>query len=77
MAWNGEYSVSHLSESCICIFRIVPGGRDVFANVIRVSTPNNFEACQTALAAGMGLFHGMLLRRKTSGQLPVVIVYLF
>ena len=55
--------------------RIVPGGRDVFANVIKVSTPNNFEACQTALAAGMGLFHGMLLRRMTSGQLPVVIVY--
>ena len=43
----------------------------MFANVIRVSTPNNYEACQIALAASM------LLRRKMSDQLPVVRVVLF
>lgn len=55
-------------------FSVVPGGRDVFADVIRVSTPNNFFPCQLALAAGIGLFHGILLRRVTGGQLPVVIL---
>ena len=56
---------------------IVPGGRDVFAEVIRVSTPNNFFPCQLALAASIGLFHGILLRRVTGGQLPVVILSMF
>ena len=45
----------------------------MFAEVIRVSTPNNFFPCQLALAASIGLFHGILLRRVTGGQLPVVI----
>ena len=51
---------------------MAPGGREVFADVIRVSTPSNFFACQVALAGSFGLFHGMLLRKVTSGQLPVV-----
>ena len=45
----------------------------MFAEVIRVSTPNNFFPCQLALAASIGLFHGILLRRVTGGQFPVVI----
>ena len=44
----------------------------MFAEVIRVSTPNNFFPCQLALAASIGLFHGILLRRVTGGRLPVV-----
>ena len=57
------------------IHSFVPGGREVFADVIRVSTPNNFYACNLSIAAGFGLFHGLLLRRQTSGQLPVVSFY--
>ena len=55
------------------IFSVVPGGRDVFAQVIRVATPDNFYACLLSLAASFGLFHGKLLRRVTAGQLPVVM----
>ena len=51
---------------------LLPGGRATFEKVIRVSTPDNFYPCQLALAAGFGLFHGILLRKLTSGQLPVV-----
>ena len=40
--------------------------------MIRVATPNNFFACLLALASSMGMFHGILLRRVTGGQLPVV-----
>ena len=58
---------------CICI-SVPQGGRDIFAEVTRVSTPNNFYACQLSLAAGFGMFHGMLLRRVTAGQLPVVSI---
>lgn len=49
------------------------GGRDVFSNIIKVSTPgDNFYACQLALGAGFTLFHGTLVRSVTCGQLPVV-----
>ena len=51
----------------------MPGGREVFAEVIRVATPNNFYPCLLSLASSFGLFHGQLLRRVTAGQLPVVI----
>ena len=54
------------------ICSVKPGGREVFADVIRVATPNNFFACLLALASSMGLFHGILLRKVTGGQLPVV-----
>jgi hypothetical protein len=50
----------------------VPGGRSVLAEVIRVSTPDNFYPCQLAIAGGFGLFHGLLVRKVTAGQLPVV-----
>ena len=55
----------------------MPGGRDVFAEVIRVAPPSNFYPSQLALAAGFALFHGQLLRKITGGQLPVVILLLF
>ena len=49
------------------------GGRDIFADIIRVSSPgDNFYACQLALGAGFALFHGILVRNVTCGQLPVV-----
>ena len=51
---------------------LVPGGRATFAKVIRVSTPDNFYPWRLALAAGFRLFHAILLRKLTSGQLPVV-----
>ena len=52
-----------------------PASREVFADVIRVSTPgSNFYSCQLALAGGMALFHGRMVRKVTSGQLPVVRV---
>ena len=54
---------------------MVPGGRDVLAKVIRVAPPNNFYPSQLALAAGFALFHGQLVRKITSGQLPVVILH--
>ena len=49
----------------------------MFAEVIRVSTPNNFSPCQLALAASIGLFHGILLRRVTGGHLPLVSISMF
>ena len=51
---------------------MAPGGRDVFAKVIRVAPPNNFYPALVALAAGFALFHGQRVRQITSGQLPVV-----
>ena len=60
--------ISTFSPSC----RILPGGREVLAQVIRVATPNNFYPCLLSLAAGFGLFHGQLLRSVTGVQLPVV-----
>ena len=50
-----------------------PGSRDLFANVIKVSTPNNFFACNLAFAAGIGQFHGMRMRDLSGGQFPVVV----
>jgi hypothetical protein len=55
--------------------RVVPGGRDVFAKVIRVSTPDNFYPCVLALASSFALFHGQRLRKLTAGQLPVVKIH--
>ena len=55
------------------VLSVVPGGRDVFAKVIRVAPPSNFYPSQLALAAGFAFFHGQLLRKITGGQLPVVI----
>ena len=56
----------------ILLFSVAPDGREVFAEVIRVSTPSNFFPCQVALAASFGLFHGAALRKVTFGQLPVL-----
>ena len=56
---------------------VVPGGRDVLAQVIRVATPNNFYPCMLSLAASFGLFHGQFLRKSTSGQLPAVFCNAF
>ena len=39
---------------------------------MEVYTLFNFYPCQLALAAGSGLFHGMLLQRRMTGQLPAV-----
>ena len=49
------------------------GSRDLYANLIKVSTPDNFYACNLAFATGIGQFHGMRLRDLTGGQLPVVV----
>ena len=65
--------ITFLILSC----RVLPGGREIFADVIRVSTPNNFYPCLLSLAAGVGLFHGQFLRFATAGQLPVVSVIVF
>ena len=61
--------------SFILSLRVLPGGREIFAEVIRVATPNNFYPCLLCLAAGIGLFHGQYLRYSTAGQLPVVSVF--
>ena len=64
----------NLSSLCLnfFFFSVTPGGRNVYADIIRVYTPSNFFACNLALAASFGLFHGTALRRVTSGQLPVL-----
>ena len=54
-------------------FRVKPGPRDLFANLIKISTPSNFHASNLALSTGMGQFHGKRLRSRTGGQLPVVV----
>lgn len=52
---------------------MTPGGRRVFADIIRVSTPgDNFYPCNYGLAAGMVLALGKIARGVTEGQLPVV-----
>ena len=52
---------------------MTPGGRNVFADIIRVSTPgDNFYPCNYGLAAGMVLALGKIARGVTEGQLPVV-----
>ena len=59
-------------------FSLKRGGRDVFASVIRVSTPgDNFYSCQLSLAGSFVLFHGHMVRKVvTCGQLPAVcLVY--
>ena len=61
----------------IIFIRVIQGGRSVFAEVIRVSTPNNFYACQLSLAASFALCHGIRLRRVTAGQLPVVSIWIY
>jgi hypothetical protein len=52
---------------------VKPGSRDLFANLIKVATPNNFYPCSLALASGIGQFHGLKLRFLTGGQCPVVV----
>ena len=50
-----------------------PGARDLFVNLIKVATPNNYYACHFGLAAGVCQFHGQRLRALTGGQCPVVV----
>ena len=50
-----------------------PGSRDLYANLIKISTPNNFYPCNLALAAGIGQFHGIRLRYLTGGQCPIIV----
>ena len=66
-----ELRYSHLKYFILC--RVKPGPRDLYANLIKVSTPNNFYPCNLALAIGIGQFHGMRLRHITGGQCPVVV----
>ena len=49
------------------------GGRMVMADIIRVATPFNINPCLLAISAAIGLFHGMHMRKVTSGQAPLVI----
>ena len=65
--------ISKITFTILTIPRVKPGARDLYANVLKVATPNNFYACNLALAAGMGQFHGMKLRSLTGGQCPVVV----
>ena len=54
-------------------FSLKQGGRDVMANILRVLTPGeNMYPCSLGIGGGIGLFHGFIIRSKTSGQLPVV-----
>lgn len=54
-------------------FSMKRGGRDIFSDVVRVSTPgDNFYPCQLSLAGGFVLFHGLIVRKITCGQLPAV-----
>ena len=50
-----------------------PGPRDLYANLIMVSTPDNFYGCNLAYTSGIGQFHGLRLRSRTGGQCPVVV----
>ena len=54
-------------------YRVKHGPRDLFTNLIKVSTPDNFHPCNLALSAGMGQFHGQRLRSLCGGQCPVVV----
>ena len=50
-----------------------PGARDIYADIIRVSTPgDNFYPCNLGLASGIVLALGKITRGVTEGQLPVV-----
>lgn len=49
------------------------GGREVMEEIIRVAAPDpNFFPCNLAIAAGLGQFHGHLMRDITGGQMPIV-----
>ena len=52
----------------------MPGDRDLFAQLIRLYTPSNFEVFQLSLAGACVQFHGQLIRTVTAGQLPAVNV---
>ena len=43
-------------------------------DIIRVVTPFNLYPCLLALSASSALFHGIRLRKVTSGQAPILVL---
>ena len=51
-----------------------PGGRELFAPVLKFYPRGNFFPFQFGLSMGSSAQHGGLIRSKTEGQFPVVCI---